>query len=106
MAKDRPSPYGNGNGYLIPYTKNARCPEAADVFYDVRSMARDRPSPYVGRGVSSVLSPAMLFLNRPEEAFPVTQKSVGDPGPNPENRDNLENPAPNPANPENPAPDN
>ena len=36
-------------------TKNARGPEAADVFCAARSMARDRPSPYVGRGVSSVL---------------------------------------------------
>ena len=36
-------------------TKNARGPEAAAVFCAARSMARDRPSPYVGGGVSSVL---------------------------------------------------
>ena len=32
-------------------TENARCPEAAAVFCDARSLARDRPSPYVGRGI-------------------------------------------------------
>ena len=63
MAGDRHAHYGGRRGVLgvvargpVPRdlsaeTKNARSPEAMDVFCSDRCVARDRPSPYGGRRI-------------------------------------------------------
>ena len=88
MARDRPSPYGEGKAFFpvargpVPrdrwsITKNIRVSRDSNVFSHIRRMARDRPSPYGERKASAAkppqrggLSPA---ISRPEKKRPNLQ---------------------------------
>ena len=87
MARDRPSPYGEGRRFftvargpvprdLSTAAENVRSPETTDVCCAARGMARDRPSPYgeteaalhtVARG----LSPAIVGRFMKPSLYPI-----------------------------------